>query len=224
MSLTLTTALTRLAAGYTGTSPFPAAATDAQRIARINEALERLYSDNSWRGMRVPYTLPASVSSVITVPATYMALVSIKEDATGTIIPIVSMEWEYQRGGPGPMDYTTYGDVVARDQGEQNDGTRKYWLTGEDATNDARVLTSIAKRKFVALTGTGTEYIWPGNLQVVKCACLALNAEDEGDVERYKALMSEALRVADQDAQEYQEGVRAQAQFGNEIGWLPNHH
>lgn len=192
-------AISRLSEGPT--SCFKPGTTPAQKLQRVNEVLERFYEFGTWRGL-FDRIVPVSVSSVIALPTAYQRLDGLSDKCSGKI-DIKSMQWEFQPGGPGVIHTPTEACLlVAIDLGDVG-GFRKYQLTGADATNDARELIGLARKRYRWVSDT-SEKVEPDSFQALRQGVLALGMEDEGDDDGCTKLFNSALTVLNGNLEEFE--------------------
>tara|TARA_R100000152_G_C6685748_1_gene118548 strand:- start:5 stop:703 length:699 start_codon:yes stop_codon:yes gene_type:complete len=165
---------------------------------RLNEALERIYTEGIWDGLQARVDLNASGSSyisdeILTLPYAYEAMLSIAIDEDPT--PIMGKQYEFMPGGPGLEDAGEGGSFVI-DLGFSEDDSlqsvRKYKiLQNVSATTKVE---GILKRRFVYLS-SDTDKVYPSNIGAIKHALLAIAYEDEGDIERSTAYWEECYSI-----------------------------
>lgn len=200
MAHTLAQALTVLSSGPS--VPFKSGASDAQKKARINQVLERFYAEHTWRGNRVLVDNLTTTAGVLTLAATYSALVALSQPASGGSITIRPMDWEFQSGGTGSHNWDTYGgSLYAIDMGDVS-GQRKYRIPGDPDYVDTLTFRGLAKRRFSTLSDS--DNVTPDNTEALRMGCLALHFEDAGDYDRAKVEFDAAIRLLNQDLEEYQ--------------------
>jgi hypothetical protein len=91
------------------------------------------------------------------------------------------------------VDPTTLAEtlVAVYEPGETTPSYRRYKVTGAETSDSVRVL---CKRQFVPVAAANDE-VFPGNIGALKHGLLALNYEDQGDVERARASWAMALEL-----------------------------
>lgn len=124
---TVQTAIDRLSGG--AVNAFKNGISDAQKLQQINQCIERFYEFGSWRGLHDTITLSASASNILSLSSSYLRLDALSEPSANRDIPIKSQQWAFSPGGPGQMDWTKYGDLVAIDMGDVSNGTSSDYLT-----------------------------------------------------------------------------------------------
>ena len=93
--------------------------------------------------------------------------------------------------------------LVARyEPGETAPSYRRYKVTGVESVDAVRV---ICKRRFVPTVSLNDE-VFPGNIGALKHGLLALNYEDQGDIERSRASWGMALELLQGDLKQERGG------------------
>ena len=173
--------------------------TDGTFKIRLNEAVERIYTEGIWDGLQARVDLNASggsfiASEILTLPYAYEAMLAIAIDEDPT--PIMGKQYEFMQGGPGIEDAGDGGSFVI-DLGFSEDSSsqqsvRKYKIL-QNITSTTEV-EGILKRRFVYLNAD-TDNVYPSNLGALKHALLAVVYEDEGDIQRSTAYWDECYNI-----------------------------
>lgn len=200
MSFTYSTAITRLGAG--ATSCFKPGSTDAQKLQRLNEVLERFHEFGTWRGVHETISV-TSTSGIITLAAAYLRLDALAIPSLAQKVPIKSQQWAFSSGGPMVQDWSLYSFLVAIDLGDNSSGVRRYQITGDTDYLDSLTFSALARKRYTWVTDIGTTVI-PDSFQALRQGVLALAMEDEGDDEGCKMLFAEALSVLNGNLQEFE--------------------
>lgn len=217
MALTLTQAVTDLESGPV--NPFSEGASTPQKKKRINQVLERFYAEHTWRGNRTVVNGLTTTNGILTLAIGYSALVSLTEPLTGGRIDIKPIEWEFQEGGPGSLDWDNYGAIVAIDQGDVS-GQRTYRITGDPTAIDTKTFRGLVKKRFISLGDS--DNVTPENREALRMGCLALHFEDKGDYERSKTQFADAIRLLNQDLEEYQGDAKQTVQVDPTLTGITN--
>ncbi len=212
MPFTLAVAKSRLESGFP--SSFTAGATDAQKIQRINEALDLFYEYGTWRGLRVIVPL-TTTGGILTLASAYERLDGLGVASLNCIVPIQGQQYQFSPGALLPQDWTLSSELLALDQGDTA-GVRSYQITGNTTSLDALAFTGEARRRFTWLSDTAAA-IYPDSYSALVQGVQALNWRDAGDGERYAASLAEALRILNGDVREFNPQNR-QAQLSPVLG------
>lgn len=197
--LTAATAISRLENG--STSVFKPGATAEQKLQRVNEALDRFFEFGTWRGLKVNI-VPVSSGGIISLDPAYQRLDALGVPALNIPVPIKSLEWAFSSAGPGPQDWTLYGELVAIDLGDSSQSVRQYQLSGAATYVDGLVFSGLARKRFTWINSMETPIV-PESFSALRKGVLALGMEDEGDDDGCAKLFAEALSTLNGNLQEF---------------------
>lgn len=201
MAFSVATALSRLDSGPK--SAFTAGLTSDQKLQRVNEVLEYFFEMGTWRGLHDTISLTSS-SGIISLPTGYQRLDALGDAANIRIIPIKSQQWAFSQGGPGFQDWTLYsGNLIAIDLGDNSSSVRRYQLTGTAANNDTLSLTGLARKRFIWITNTAN-LVYPDSYQALFAGVRAFGWRDEGDNDRFKSEIGDALAILNGNLGEFE--------------------
>lgn len=200
MPFTFSTAITRLSSG--AKSCFAPGSTDAQKLQRLNEVLERFYEFGTWRGVHETIS-ESTTSGILTLSSAYLRLDALAVPSLAMKVPIKSQQWAFSSGGPMAQDWSLYEFLVAIDLGDNSSGLRRYQLTGSTSYLDGLTFSALARKRYTWVTDTGTT-VTPDSFQALRQGVLALGMEDEGDDGGCKMLFNEALNVLNGSLQEFE--------------------
>ena len=167
-------------------------------LMALNQAVERIYSEGIWTGLKTEVDLKPFVSldeatlGILTLPYQYDVLLAIQiDDHPYTLIDEAV---EYSPSGYGERAGGRGGNIVI-DNGfvlVEDRLCHQYKLTS--AVNPSTTLRGLVKRRFVYLED-GCDLVFPTNLGALKNALLAVNFEDQSDPERAKIYWEECYRI-----------------------------
>lgn len=172
----------------------------------LNQAVERIHTDGTWPGLTVEMNLTEYVvDGILTLPVEYDVLLAAQ--INGVPQPIMPIALEYSHAGPGNRQAGEGGGTLVDlglqlvgEDGDYKKFARQYKVLFDLASSDS--LTGLLKRRFIYLT-QDDQYIFPGNIGALKNALLAINFEDEADMERaavyWKACYDLLTRAASQN-------------------------
>lgn len=178
--------------------------SDGTFKARLNEALERIYTEGIWDGLTERVDVSSYVSNeVLTLPYAYEHMLSIAIDDTPT--PIMGKQYEFMKGGPGIAGAGSGGSFVV-DLGFDVSGDAVHRYKILQNVDSGTTLEAILKRRFVYVSSDSDE-ISPSNLGALKHALLAITYEDEGDIQRSTAFWDECYNILQSSKQINRAGV-----------------
>ena len=166
--------------------------SDGTFKARLNEAIERIYTEGIWDGLTVRADLSSYVANeVLTLPYAYEAILSIAIDDNPT--PIMGKQYEFMRGGPGIEDAGEGGAFVI-DLGfdSTGDALRRYKILQD--VDSGTEIEGLIKRRYVYIS-SDSDVVVPSNIGALKHALLAITYEDEGDIQRSTAFWDECYNI-----------------------------
>ncbi len=174
--------------------------------ANLNMALSLINSFTGWRGLRktIDDLTPYVTDGVLQLPPEYRALVAARSGIFP--IPIFTHESEYSQGGPGVLDAgTSVGmltdlgfDYSTPGEGDQPQLVRSYKVLSSLPYGLAGIV-----RWNAPLVVDETDLVIPSNLLVLRDALLAIEYENQGDVERANACTERArARLIDEFAED----------------------
>lgn len=209
--ITLATAITRLTSGPVNLF---GGLTSGQQLQRVNEVLERFYDEGTWRGLHDTIPL-ASSGGVITLTVAYQRLDGLAVPADNCIYDIRSDNWAFSKSGPGPQDWTKYGQSVALDQGDSAGGQRQYLITADAPTVDAKTFQGWARKRYTWATDTST-VLYPDCYQALALGVKWLFAEDEKQTKSAEEWHQMALRALNGNLDEFEIDYM---QVNVQLGW-----
>lgn len=183
----------------------------------LNQALERIYDEGTWPGLTLEVTLTSYVDAdgILTLPYIYDSIMAVQMDQRP--LYIVPLAIEYSSGGPGGRDAATgpgvlvdLGHQPVEVAGEYTKLRRQYKVL--PILESATVLTGVVKRKFQYLTSED-ELIYPAHIGALKNALLAVNFEDQSDLERAQAYWAKCFDLLNRGASQTKLGVHTTANF-----------
>lgn len=187
---TVATAITRLTSGPTNAFG-DNSITSPQQLQRVNEVLEYFYDQGTWRGVQAAASLTSS-GGIITLASSYQRLDGLVLPQYAQKVPIKSQQWAFQQGAIHAQDWSTFGDLLAIDMGDNASGQRQYQLTGNPTNLDALTFTGLARKRFNWITDTAT-VVAPDSYQALVKGVLAFRAIDNQDKDSFERLMAEAM-------------------------------
>jgi len=167
--------------------------TDGTFGIRLNEALERIYTEGIWEGLTSRMSVTSYITDeVLSLPYAYEAMLSIAIDDVP--YPIMGKQYEFMQGGPGVEDAGKGGSFIVDLGFDASSGQslRKYKILSD--IQSSTTVEGILKRRFVYLTADADE-VFPSNLGALKHALLAITYEDEGDIQRSSAFWDECYAI-----------------------------
>lgn len=173
---------------------------DGQFLFAFNQALERIYAEGIWNGVRQEVNLTGLVDTdtgIIQLPYEYEAMLAAQIEGTGA--PIVVEEFEYIQSGPGEMTGSSGGSMVVDNGFVTNDdqqSVREYkFLPTITASTTIR---GLLKRRFVFVERL-TDSVIPSSVPALKNALLAINFEDQSDIERSQFYWNECRKILNEE-------------------------
>ena len=174
---------------------------------RLNEALERIYSEGLWNGLteRVDIATAGYITDEICeLPYEYASMIAVALDECP--IPIMGSQLEFMQSGPGVQEEGEGGSVVI-DLGFVNVADqhlhRYKFLMGVSADTEVE---GILTKRFIHLTDDA-DLVVPANIGALKHALLAVVFEDEGDIVRSNAYWDECYRILNAEKSVVKVGV-----------------
>lgn len=183
--------------------------SDAQKLQRLNEVMDRIYEEESWRGVREPVALTCS-SGIITLSAAYLRLEKrIRVTTTGHCnnwLEVKGEEYRFQWNGPG----NCYCGVAVDMGDDATTGQRKYRLAdpnNAEAITQADALTyeGYARKRFVWVSDTATVVV-PDCFAAIKLGVRAANCEDQGQFDKALGFWQQCFAILDSNLGEFVEG------------------
>jgi len=160
----------------------------------LNQALESLHTEGMWDGTTTRTDIkPYITSNILTLPYAYdtMVAVAVEDSPVG----IVNQSLEFQQNGPGVID-AGEGGVMVVDMGfvnESDQSVRKYKFP-MDVTNFT--VEAILKARHVQIIAND-DLVIPSNVRALKCAILAVNYENRGDMKSSEIYWAKAYAILD---------------------------
>lgn len=167
--------------------------TDGTFKIRLNEALERIYTEGIWEGLTSRMSVASYITDeVLSLPYAYEAMLSIAIDDVP--YPIMGKQYEFMQGGPGVEDAGKGGSFIVDLGFDASSGQsiRTYKILSD--IQSSTTVEGILKRRFVYLDADADE-VFPSNLGALKHALLAITYEDEGDIQRSSAFWDECYAI-----------------------------
>jgi hypothetical protein len=162
---------------------------------RLNEALERIYSEGLWSGATERVDIATAgyiVDELCTLPYAYASMIAAAVNDCPT--PIMASQLEFIESGPGVQDKGDGGSFIIDlgfvDVGGQK--RRQYKFLMDIGASDE--VEGILAKRFVYLDDDA-DLVVPANLGALKHALLAICFEDEGDIVRGGAYWDECYRI-----------------------------
>lgn len=179
--------------------------TSVEHLNRVNEVLDRMYNDGTWRGVESVVNL-TTTGGILTLSASYIRLNKLAIPAQNIDVPVRPMGFQFSPNGPMAQDFTLYGPTIALDQGETS-GQRKYQITGDTATLDTITFRGWVAARFTYITDTSTVVV-PDCFPALRIGVLALGKEDAGAISERNTLWSDCIRMLNGNLQEFQPDFR----------------
>jgi hypothetical protein len=182
----------------------------------LNQAVERIHTDGTWPGLTSEVDLTSSVvDGILTLPEGYDVLLAAQINGVPQAILPISLE--YSHAGPGNREAGEGGGTLvdlglqlAGDDGDYKKFVRQYKVLFDLGAGDA--LSGLVKRKFIYLT-QDDQYIMPGNIGALKNALLAINFEDEADMDRAAIYWKACYDLLSRSASQIRNGTQQTATF-----------
>ncbi len=192
MSFTIADAISRIDA-----QPeivFTAGMSSGQKLQRINEVLESLWTFGTWDGLLAD-VVPVSSGGIITLNIAYRILDVLRVPSLGGRVPIKNQQWKFGPEAAGVADWNQYGWLLAFDLGDTGaGGARRYQITGDPTYADSLTYSGSAKKRYTWATDTATVVV-PDCFQAVLTAVRAFHWKDVGDNDRFDREFAGALHI-----------------------------
>ena len=182
----------------------------------LNQAVERIHTDGTWPGLSTSVDLTSAVTDgILTLPDEYDVMLAVQ--INGIPCDIVPVAVEFSQAGPGARDagigggtFVDLGLQLVGDEGDYKKFTRQYKVLFDLGSTDT--VTGLLKRKFIYLN-QDDQYIFPGNIGALKNALLAINFEDEADMERAAVYWKHCFDLLSRSASQLRNGTQQTASF-----------
>lgn len=182
----------------------------------LNQAVERIHTDGTWPGLTAEVNLTSYVEDgILTLPSDFDVLLAAQ--INGVPQKIMPISLEYSQAGPGNREAGEGGGTLVDlglqltgDEGDYKKFVRQYKVLF--ALGGGDTLTGLLKRKFIYLT-QDDQYIMPGNIGALKNALLAINFEDEADMERAAVYWKACYELLSRSASQTRNGTQQTATF-----------
>lgn len=212
---TIAQAITRLTAGQNNLLKTSyGEMSDAQKLQRINEILDRWYEAEDWRGVRSVQALTSS-GGIISLGAGYLRAdkrISVTTAGQEGFFEIKPLDWQFQSSGPGYFDVTKGCIGAAIDLGDNAAGIRRYQLTGDAATLDALAYSAVLRKRYVWATDTAPVVI-PDCYTALELSVRARHMEDENAFDTARGLWQDVWTMLDSNLGQFEQG--------NDFGCMP---
>lgn len=163
-------------------------------ISRLNQVVERFHNNGQWKGMIAEEELTVA-SGVVSLPIGFQSLLGIRID--GWPQEIVSQHYDFNTQGPGKfLDCAGSGGLIVDLGDDATTGRKKYRLNYEAPDE----VIGLMQRRFVLLANEDDDVV-PSNIGALKNGLMALNYEDQNDLERAAAYWTQAMNLLNNETE-----------------------
>lgn len=186
-------------------------------LSRLNQVVERFHNNGQWKGMVVEDELTVT-DGIVSLPAGFQSLLGIRID--GWPQDLVTQYYEFNTTGPGKFIDCGSARGMVVDLGETSAGIKRYRLNYVAPDE----VVGLMQRRFVLLENED-DVVIPNNIGALKKGLMALNYEDQNDLERSEEYWQGAMNLLNNETEAQRGAARRLTPIqphGLGIGPVPN--